>query len=47
MGAVEHQMVHCGEMLTVTSLIIKGVKDKVKSLFNLTPLHNPTNYVWY
>lgn len=43
--AVGHRVVHGGETLTTTTLIDEDVKQKIKSLFKLAPLHNPSNYI--
>lgn len=40
-GAVGHRVVHGGEKLTGTTVITPGVKDKIKALYPLAPLHNP------
>jgi len=41
--AVGHRVVHGGSTFTKTTLINKEVKDKIKELFELAPLHNPPN----
>lgn len=41
--AVGHRLVHGGEAFTKTVLITDEVKQKVKELFPLAPLHNPAN----
>jgi acetate kinase len=43
--AVGHRLVHGGEAFTKTVVISEEVKDKVKELFPLAPLHNPANLV--
>ena len=43
--AVGHRVVHGGETFAVTSFITQEVKDKIKQLFPLAPLHNPANYM--
>ena len=43
--AVGHRVVHGGSSFSDTTIITKEVKDKIKSLFSLAPLHNPPNYV--
>ena len=43
--AVGHRVVHGGSSFSNTAIINKEVKDKIKSLFTLAPLHNPPNYV--
>lgn len=40
-GAVGHRIVHGGESLTGTTIITPEVKDKIKALYPLAPLHNP------
>ncbi|MFK5958773.1 MAG: acetate kinase [Lutibacter sp.] len=41
--AVGHRVVHGGSTFSNTTIINKEVKDKIKSLFSLAPLHNPPN----
>ncbi len=41
--AVGHRVVHGGSVFTRTTLINQEVKDVIKSLFSLAPLHNPPN----
>lgn len=43
--AVGHRVVHGGENFAATSFISAEVKDKIKELFPLAPLHNPPNYM--
>ena len=43
--AVGHRVVHGGENFAATSFISDEVKDKIKELFPLAPLHNPPNYM--
>jgi acetate kinase len=43
--AVGHRVVHGGSSFSNTTIINKEVKNKIKSLFSLAPLHNPPNYV--
>ena len=43
-SAVGHRVVHGGSTFAKTAIINKGVKDKIKELFELAPLHNPPNY---
>ncbi|GAB3921168.1 acetate/propionate family kinase [Mucilaginibacter myungsuensis] len=38
---VGHRVVHGGETLTATTSITEEVKDKIKALYSLAPLHNP------
>lgn len=42
---VGHRLVHGGESFAKTMIITEDVKDKVKKLFPLAPLHNPPNYL--
>lgn len=41
--AVGHRVVHGGSSFTQTVRIDTAVKDKIKELFELAPLHNPAN----
>ena len=41
--AVGHRVVHGGIEFNSTTLINREVKDKIRSLFSLAPLHNPPN----
>lgn len=41
--AVGHRVVHGGSSFTDTTIITEEVKDKIKQLFELAPLHNPAN----
>ncbi len=43
--AVGHRVVHGGSTFSKTVIINEEVKDKIKELFELAPLHNPPNYV--
>jgi acetate kinase len=43
-AAVGHRVVHGGEHFTGATLITDEVKDQIKKLFSLAPLHNPVNY---
>lgn len=43
-NAVGHRIVHGGRAFASTTIITHEVKDKIKSLFQLAPLHNPANY---
>jgi len=43
--AVGHRAVHGGESFASTMLISDAVKEKIKKLFPLAPLHNPPNYL--
>ena len=42
---VGHRVVHGGESFSSTIAITQAVKEKIKSLFPLAPLHNPANYL--
>lgn len=42
---VGHRVVHGGENFRDTQVIDDAVKEKIKKLFPLAPLHNPPNYV--
>jgi acetate kinase len=42
-NAVGHRVVHGGSNFTNTTIITSEVKDKIKQLFELAPLHNPAN----
>ena len=41
--AVGHRVVHGGSAFSKTAIITTEVKDKIKQLFDLAPLHNPAN----
>ena len=41
--AVGHRVVHGGSTFSDTVIINEEVKDKIKKLFDLAPLHNPAN----
>lgn len=43
--AVGHRVVHGGESFAKTMVITEAVKEKIKNLFPLAPLHNPPNYL--
>lgn len=43
-AAVGHRVVHGGSTFSNTVIIDDKVKDKIKELFPLAPLHNPANY---
>lgn len=43
-SAVGHRVVHGGSDFSDTAIIDKVVKEKIKQLFDLAPLHNPANY---
>ncbi len=42
---VGHRLVHGGEAFATTTIINQAVKEEVKKLFALAPLHNPPNYL--
>jgi len=42
---VGHRVVHGGESFSDTIIISQEVKEKIKKLFPLAPLHNPPNYL--
>jgi acetate kinase len=42
--AVGHRVVHGGESFAQTTIITNQVKEQIKKLFQLAPLHNPANY---
>ena len=42
--AVGHRVVHGGSSFSNTTIIDSEVKEKIKQLFDLAPLHNPANY---
>lgn len=42
-NAVGHRVVHGGSSFSNTVVISKQVKEKIKQLFELAPLHNPAN----
>ncbi len=41
--AVGHRVVHGGSRFTETTLITQDVKNSIRALFELAPLHNPAN----
>ena len=41
---VGHRVVHGGEVFAATVVIDEKVKEEIKKLFPLAPLHNPANY---
>ncbi len=43
-NAVGHRVVHGGSSFSETTVINDEVKDKIKQLFELAPLHNPANF---
>jgi acetate kinase len=42
---VGHRVVHGGESFSKTTVITSEVKDEIKKLFALAPLHNPGHYL--
>jgi len=42
--AVGHRVVHGGSHFSDTTIINDEVKDRIKQLFELAPLHNPANF---
>ncbi len=42
--AVGHRVVHGGERFADATLITPAVKETIRDLFSLAPLHNPLNY---
>ncbi len=42
---VGHRTVHGGESFAATTIITPEVKEQIKKLFPLAPLHNPANYL--
>ncbi|MEX6688051.1 acetate kinase [Danxiaibacter flavus] len=43
-SAVGHRVVHGGEKFSNISVVTESVKEEIKKLFPLAPLHNPANY---
>lgn len=41
--AVGHRVVHGGNKFSKTTIVNKEVKDNIRELFDLAPLHNPAN----
>ncbi|MDD7914535.1 acetate/propionate family kinase [Polaribacter ponticola] len=41
--AVGHRVVHGGSKFSKTTIVDKEVKDSIRELFDLAPLHNPAN----
>lgn len=41
---VGHRVVHGGESFAATTIIDERVKQEIRKLFSLAPLHNPANY---
>lgn len=44
-NVVGHRVVHGGESFAATTIVTKAVKEEIKKLFPLAPLHNPPNYL--
>jgi len=44
-AAVGHRVVHGGETFAATTFITSEVKEEIKRIFPLAPLHNPAHYV--
>ncbi|MEO6229328.1 MAG: acetate kinase [Ferruginibacter sp.] len=44
-AVVGHRVVHGGEHFAETTVITTEIKEQIKSLFPLAPLHNPPNYL--
>ena len=42
---VGHRVVHAGESFSETMVITEEVKEKIRNLFPLAPLHNPPNFL--
>lgn len=42
-NAIGHRVVHGGEYFPTSALVDEEVKNKLKELFDLAPLHNPAN----
>lgn len=42
---VGHRVVHGGEQFAATAVITAAVKEEIRKLFPLAPLHNPANYM--
>ena len=42
---VGNRVVHGGESFASTTEIAKAVKEEIKKLFDLAPLHNPANFL--
>src|ERR1700712_4362458 len=42
--AIGHRVVHGGESFAAPAIITQQVKEEIKKLFSLAPLHNPANY---
>lgn len=44
-NAVSHRVVHGGSAFARTTVITQDVKDEIRELFELAPLHNPANLI--
>jgi len=44
-SAIGHRVVHGGNTFVQPTIITNKVKDKIKELFSLAPLHNPANLI--
>jgi acetate kinase len=44
-NAVGHRVVHGGERFASTTVVTTEIKEKIKELFALAPLHNPANFL--
>ncbi len=42
--AVGHRVAHGGEHFAASCLVTEDVEEKIKSLFEIAPLHNPANF---
>ena len=43
MKAVGHRVAHGGEFFPESCIVTEEVKSKIRSLFEIAPLHNPAN----
>ena len=41
--AVGHRVTHGGEFFAESTLVTEEVKEKIRALFEIAPLHNPAN----
>lgn len=41
--AVGHRVAHGGEFFPESCLVTEQVQEKIRSLFQIAPLHNPAN----
>ncbi len=44
LGAVGHRVAHGGEYFKESCIVDEKVKEEIKKLFEIAPLHNPANY---